>query len=188
MGLHESTPAPTLKTFASEWSGTGASNVEKKPPECCNCWNCDLLIEVAAEIDLMLHSVFLKKPGAPVIANNGTRIPSFDCSAPGFEESPGTVVLLGGDHGAGACPCHLKLNFSLPEERKSRGELNCRCPMIQIASIDCAKDSFELLGNTVMPKIKEQLGQLQNSSAFVVCSCKQSVKHRKAYLLPKGGA
>jgi len=61
---------------------------------------------------------------------------TFDCDSPGFENSPGVVVLLGGDHGAGACPCSLKINFSSPQERKTQNNLGWRCRTIQIASIN----------------------------------------------------
>ena len=62
--------------------------------------------------------------------------------------------------------------------------MNCRCPIVQIASIDCSKDSFEPLSNAVMPRIKEQMTQLNNSSAFVVHSAKNPKQHRKAFLFP----
>ena len=187
VGLHKCTPPPMFNSFTLEWSTTRGNNVDKKPPEKCECWNCELLLEVAAEIDLLLHAIFLDKPGAPV-DTNGRRIPLLDYNAPGFDDSPGIVVLFGGDHGAGACPCHLKLNFSSPEERKLRGELNYHCPTIQIASIDCTKDSLELLSNTAMPRLKQQLVQLRNSSAIVVYSYKEPVKYRKAFLVPKNCA
>jgi len=187
VGIHKCTPAPVFNSFTLEWSSVTGKNNEKKPPETCCCWNCDLLQEIADEIDLQLHSMFLEKPGAPD-NNHGTRIPSLDYSAPGFDNSPGVVVLFGGDHGAGACPCHLKLNFASPEVRKLRGELNCRCPTTQIASIDCTKDTFELLSNTVMPRLKSQLIELRNSCALVVCSYKSPEKYRKAFLLPKNSS
>jgi len=110
--------------------------------------------------------------------------PPIDYKAPGFDQ-PGVVVLFGGDHGAGACPCSMKLNFSSPEERKRRGQLNWRCPIIQITSIDCTKDTFELLVNTTMPRIKAQLINLRNCAAFVLYSTRQPMKYKKVFLLPK---
>jgi len=170
-------PTATFDTYTFEWSATGTSN-EKKLPETCTFWNSDLMVEVAAEIDLLHHSQFLDKPDMRTMD-------SLDYYAPGFDNVPGIVVLFGGDHGAGACPCSLKLNLSSPEERKERGELNYRCPTIQIASIECSKDNFELLANAVMPEIKRQLIQLRNSSAFVVYSYRTPRKHRKVFILPQ---
>jgi len=138
---------------------------------------------VAAEVDFLHHRMLLEKPGASV--GDRTRFSSLDYNPPGFENSPGIVVLFGGDHGASAMPCHLKLNFASPQERKARGELNYNCPTIQIASIDCSKDSFELLSNTLMPTLKQQMTQLRNSSSFVIYSYKKPGKYRKTFLLPK---
>ena len=95
------------------------------------------------------------------------------------------MVLFGSDHGAGACPVGLKLNLSSPQERKERGELNFRCPTLQIASIDCSKDSFELLTNTVMPQTKGQMAQLRNSFALLVFSVREPTKCHKVFLIPK---
>ena len=137
-GLDAMMPSATFGSFALEWAATNGTGVEKKPLEQCNFWNADILVEVAAEIDLIHHSAFLENPDMRTFSPLGYR-------APGFADKPGIVVLFGGDHGAGACPCSVKLNFSSPQARKERGQLNCRCPATQIASIDCTKDSFELL-------------------------------------------
>jgi len=178
VGLNELTPRATYNQFTLEWCTTKGTNREKKPPEDCHYWNSDLLVEVASEIDLFLFSMFLDKPGMMTV-------PPIDYCAPGFTDKPGIVVLFGGDHGKGACPCCVKLNLTSPQERKERNDLNYGCPIIQVASIDCSKDSYELLGNTVMPTIKAQLIQLQHSAAFLVCSAKEPDKYRKAFLLPK---
>jgi len=110
--------------------------------------------------------------------------PNVDYGAPGFDEE-GVMVLFGGDHGAGACPCMLKLNFSSPVERKNWKELNYWCPTVQIASIDCSKDSFELLSNTIMPMIRTQLIQLRESCVTLVYSARTPSIYRKAFLVPK---
>jgi len=150
--------------------------VEKKAPEHCSHWNLDSLLEVASEIDLLFDT---NNPASPpskaLIAAHLT----------GFADKPGIVVLFGGDHGAGNCPCSLKLNFSSPQARKERGELNWRCPAMQIASIECTKDSFELLSSTIMTMIKTQLINLRNCSACVVHSRRDPRKTRKTFLLPK---
>ena len=138
------------------------------------------MVEVAAEIDLLFHSMSLEE-----VVNTAVPYPTLDCNAPGFEE-PGIAVLFGGDHGAGACPCSMKLNFSSPQEQKRRGELNWRCPTIQIASTDCSKDTFKSLVNTIMPRVKAQMTDLRNCAAFALCSTRQPKKHKKVFLLPRG--
>ena len=172
-------PAPTFGTYLLEWATTKGTGNEKKPPESCSYWNSDLALEVAAEIDLHLYSCFLEKPDLKILPA------LLDYGAPGFINSPGVVVLFSGDHGAGACPITLKLNLSSPQERKERGELNFRCPTLQIASIDCSKDSFELLTNAAMPRVKEQMAQLRDSCALVVFSVKEPRNYRKVFLIPK---
>ena len=180
VGLDMTMPDVHFDTCTFEWATKSGKGGEKKPPETCPYWNSNLLLEVGAEIDLALTSLFPEK------LNNNNAIPSLDYRAPGFDVNcPGIVVLFGGDHGAGACPCSMKLNFASPQERKQRGELNYMCPTIQIASIDCSTDSFELLSNTVMPRIKQQLIDLRNSCAIVVHCGKEPRKHHKAMLIPK---
>ena len=100
-----------------EWATTSGKGNEKKLPEQCSFWNTDLVLEVAAEVDIVVSAIFHDKPDlmAP---------PSLDYKAPGFEEEPGITVLFGGDHGAGACPISLKINFSSPQEREERNKLN----------------------------------------------------------------
>jgi len=176
VGLHAMTPA-VFDSYTLKWSTTNAKGVEKKLPEQCSFWNSDILVEVAAEIDLTYHAMFLENP------DMGS-LPPLDYRAPGFDDA-GIIVLFGGDHGAGACPCSLKLNFSSPQVRKERGELNYRCPTIQIASIDCTKDSYELLSRTVMSLIKSQMIRLRNSADFVIYSVKHPKIYRKAFLFPK---
>jgi len=176
VGLHVTMPAPTFSNCTIEWATT--SGHEKKLPEQCHCWTADTLKEVASEVDLVLTTLFLQK------LDNSSDFPALDYGAPGFD-SPGIVVLFGGDHGAGRCPCHLKINFTSPQERKLRGDINWLCPSVLIASIDCSKDTFELLSNTVMPQIKRQMVELRNSCAVVVYSVNQPAKNRKAFLLPK---
>jgi len=51
-----------------------------------------------------MDAVFLNNPSM-------TMPPTLDYKAPGFPDE-GTVALFGRDHGAGVCPCTLKLNFS----------------------------------------------------------------------------
>ena len=177
----EAAAAATFDTCNLEWSTTNRKGVEKKLPEQCSFWNAELLLEVAAEIDLLFHAMLAEKVEVNMTA---VPYPSLDYVPSGFQ-LPGIIVLFGGDHGAGACPCSMKLNFSSPEERKRRGQLNWRCPTIQIASIDCTKDTFELLANTIMPRIKSQLINLRNCAAFVLCSTRQPYKHKKAFLSPK---
>jgi len=97
-------------TCALEWSTTNRKGVEKKLLEHCCFWNADLLVEVAAEIELLHHTTAIER-----VDMTAAPYPPIDCKAPGFDQ-PGIVVLFGGDHGAGACPCSVKLNFSSPEE------------------------------------------------------------------------
>jgi len=174
VGLHNM-PEAIFDSCTVEWAKVASS--EKKPPETCSFWNGDILLEAATEIDMTMSEFWL-------VDSKSMTPPSLDYAAPGFEERPVTTVSFGGDHGQGACPCSLKINFSSPQERKERGDLSCRCPIIQMASIDCTKDSFELLTNTVMPQMRTQLKRLWNSCALVVCCTKNPSKHRKAFLVP----
>lgn len=61
VGLHDQMPNAIFKSHTLEWSTTAGMNREKKLPEHYCYWNADLLVEVAAEIDLLYHRVFLEK-------------------------------------------------------------------------------------------------------------------------------
>jgi len=75
VGINELLPHVVFESFTLEWCTTKGKSVEKKPPEECNYWNSDLLVEVAAEIDLFHCSMFLDKPGMMTV-------PQLDYGAP----------------------------------------------------------------------------------------------------------
>jgi hypothetical protein len=110
-----------------------------------------------------------------------TDIPTLDCSSPGLPD--GCTKLLGGDHGDHCFCFHAKMHFSSPQERKHRKDLSHRCPMIQTAHMDCAEDRFDLLEQTIMPKLDECVRAMQNSSVIVVHD-KTNLEQWKSYLVP----
>jgi len=82
VGLDAATPTTTtFGSFALEWATASGTGIEKpkKPQEHCNFWNADILVEVAAEIDLVYHTMSLES-GAMMFA-------PLDCRAPGFSDN-----------------------------------------------------------------------------------------------------
>jgi hypothetical protein len=55
--------------------------------------------------------------------------------------------------------------------------------MIQIGHIDCAKDRYDLLQKTIIPKLDEYVRTLQKSSVIVVHD-KTNLEQQKSYLVP----
>jgi len=145
-----------------EWATSEAKGKEKKPPEVCEHWNSDILKEIAAETDPHLKHRFTKE-------EHLLTPPSLDCGVAGFEGN-GILSLIGGDHGDKACPTSAKMNLVSPVVRKGMKDLNCQCPTVQIASIDCPKDVCDLLKKTAMPRTRTQLILSQGSAAVVVCN------------------
>jgi hypothetical protein len=54
--------------------------------------------------------------------------------------------------------------------------------MIQIAHMDCAKDRYDLLETTIIPKLNEYVRTMQTSSVIVVHD-KTNLEHQKSYLV-----
>jgi hypothetical protein len=101
--------------------------------------------------------------------------PLIDYKASRFDKA-GVTVLFGGDHGDQNCPISCKLNMSPPEQRKELKKLGYQCPFITFASVQCSTDSYSLMNNTVMPRIKEQLKELKGSSIIVVYHTKNMTR------------
>ena len=59
VGIHPATPEPIFNKFTLEWATTSGKDVKKKLPEQCSYWNSNLLLEVAAEIDMLVSDTCL---------------------------------------------------------------------------------------------------------------------------------
>jgi hypothetical protein len=110
-------------------------------------------------------------------------MPSLDYVAGGFSR-PGVTVLFGGDHGDKNCPISYKINLASPHERKRLNDLSHHCPVIQFANVQCSKDTFDLMDQTVMPSIKRQLIALKGSAVMVVYDKKNLSKCFRSYTVP----
>jgi hypothetical protein len=150
------TKQATFGTYLHEWTAS------KKAPEEVQYWNASLSNEIEAEIDLYLHHLLVESTIAEVFS-----FESLDYDTPGFDKK-GITVLFGGDHGDGHCPISCKINLSSPSVRKEKKALAYQCPLIQFASVKCSKDAYELMQNTVMPKVKEQLLELKKSAVVTI--------------------
>jgi hypothetical protein len=175
VGLHRTKEA-TFGSCWHEWSRTKGK--EKKPPEQVFYWNSVLSNEIEAEIDLYLRHLFMSQPEV-----QHSTMPVLDYAAGGFDKA-GITVLFGGDHGDKHCPISCKLNLSSPTERKQKGQLSYQCPVVQFASVQCSKDTYDLMDNTIMPMIKQQLTQLRESSIVVVYHQKNKTKSFRSYMVP----
>jgi hypothetical protein len=141
---------------------------DDKDPETCRYWNSELAAEICVETDIHLSHLFreAKEKGTEL-----NEIPTLDYLSPGLPD--GCTMLLGGDHGDHCFRFHAKMHFSSPQERKHRKDLSYRCPMIQIAHMDCAKDRYDLLAETIIPKLN-----------VIVVHDKTNLEQRKSYLVP----
>jgi hypothetical protein len=62
--------------------------------------------------------------------------------------------------------------------------LGYQCPFITFASVQCSTDAYDLMDNTVMPLIKEQLTELQRSSVIVVYHSKNMTQCFRSFMVP----
>jgi hypothetical protein len=166
----ERTQEATFGSYIHEWTAS------KKAPEEVQYWNCSLSKEIEAEIDMYLQHVLATSTGIGPF-------PTLDYDAPGFGER-GITILFGGDHGNGSCPISCKLNLCSPSERKQKGLLGYHCPLIPFASVKCSKDSYELMNNTVMPTVKQQLLQLKKSCVITIYHRGESSTVFRSHVVP----
>jgi hypothetical protein len=176
VGLHRTKEA-TFNSQLHEWSLQKGK--EKKSTEMVHYWNGSLSKELEAEVDLYLHHLFVNDTEGKYAKS----MPTIDYNAGGFDE-PGIVLLFGGDHGDKHCPISCKMNLSPPQERKDMNDLGYQCPVVQFASVQCTKDSFEIMSTTVMPTVKQQLVELHNSSLLVVYHYKEVTKCFRSFMVP----
>ena len=99
----------------------------------------------------------------------------------------GIDTIVGGDHGKRAFRLFLKLNLSSPETRKEKQQISFDCPMVQIAYIECSKSNRELLENTIMKDLNEQLEELENKKVVLVYTEDEygALNQWTTYVVPK---
>ena len=151
--------SPVFGSFTYEWASSANKSKKKTPPEKCLFWNTSLLEQLTAEVDLHFHHLFVSD-------NKLNSFPALDYSSGAGGD--GVVILFGGDHGDTSCPVSVKINFSSPATRKARNDIGYQCVMVPIASVDCTKDTYEILENTVMPRVRQDINVLNASSVLTV--------------------
>jgi hypothetical protein len=180
VGLHRTNKQVVFDDYVHDWSMVDGK--ETKAPEQVHYWNSQLSNEIEAEVDLYLRHLYMEEANS---SNNKKVIipPLIDYVADGFDK-PGVTVLFGGDHGDKHCPISCKINLSPPSTRKQRKQLGYQCPLVQFASVQCSKDAYELMNNTVMPMVKDQLNALKQSSIVTVYHKVNPTKAFRSYTVP----
>jgi hypothetical protein len=177
VSIHTDDP-PCFGSYTHEWATSGNNKgKEKKPPKKIDYWSTRLASQVLAEIELFIRHYFLANADV-------TDIPSLDYEQPGCVGG-GLVVLFGGDHGDKACPISVKLNLQSPKVRKELRQLNEQCPTLPIASINCSKDTYEILQRTVMPQVRIDINELRGSSVVAVYDTTSPRDRFKCCAVPK---
>ena len=152
-------PSPVFGSYTYEWAKSNNKSKKKTPPEKCCYWNTSLPAQLTAEVDLHLQHLF-------EVNADLHQIPCIDYTTPC--DTAGITILYGGDHGDTSCPISAKINFTSPATRKKKNDIGYQCPTIPIASIDCTKDTYEILQNTVMPGVRRDINRVRLSSVVVV--------------------
>lgn len=163
-----------------EWADTEGR--ETRAPEAVDYWNASLMKELEAEVDIYVVQQLANQSTSETTCEVPT-VPTIDYMSKGFDK-PRVVVLVGGDHGDKNCPINTKVHLTSPEERKQKGVLNLNCPMIQFASLRCSKDTYDLLQNTVMPRVAKEIQRMQTSSIVTVFNKDNPVNTHRSYAIP----
>jgi hypothetical protein len=99
-------------------------------------------------------------------------------------ERPGVTVLFDGDHGDKHCPISCKIHLSSPTVRKEKERLSYQFPVVVFASVECSTDAYDLMNSTVMPKVKQQLKEIKQSSVVTVYHMSNMKKVFRSYTVP----
>jgi hypothetical protein len=111
-----------------------------------------------------------------------TFLPSLDYELPNGER--GCTAIAGGDHGDIAFRFHWQFQLTSPELRKEQNDLSLGCKLAQVGYVECKKDKFEILENTIMGKLEESRQMLIKSSAVAVYTAGK-LTETKVYFIPK---
>jgi hypothetical protein len=129
----------------------------------CKFWTLDYGEEVERAADELLQTMSREEEA----------LLPFDYKSPLENDSKGINVIIGGDHGDIAFRYHAMFQFSSPTTRKDRGQLSYRCRKVQLGFIECRKDTYNVLANTIARPLRSSLEKLRRSSLIVIYSTRR---------------
>jgi hypothetical protein len=116
--------------------------------------------------------------------NRSWQPPVLDYHPAGMDE-PGINLMWGGDHGKGFFRMFEGLQLTSSEYRVEEGDMSKGCPQLQVAAMLCKKDTYEVLRDTVMPKINKAIKELKKSSMLYIYDVRNPATKCKAFIVPK---
>ena len=108
-------------------------------------------------------------------AGNESKTPAMD-----FPET--VEIVVGMDHGQGSLRAFAKLLLTSKEERKKRGDLSYGCPIVKIAHVQCKKDTYRIIKNTLITTLQDSITHLRGSRCVIVCDKQR--RHVQTFLVP----
>jgi hypothetical protein len=109
-----------------------------------------------------------------------TLLPSLDYDLPNGKR--GCTAMAGGDHGDIAFRFHWQFQLTSPQHRKQKNDLSLGCKLAQVGYVECKKDKFEILENTIMAKLEESRQLLIDSCAVAVYTAGKLTENRVIFL------
>ncbi len=101
---------------------------------------------------------------------------------PLFPEEVGVVVGL--DHGQGAMRGFAKFLLTSPQLHKEKNDLSYGCPIANLCHVQCKKDTYLVVRDTVTNSLVESIEYLQQNKLVVVSNKSRDVV--QAVYVPKG--
>jgi hypothetical protein len=147
--------------------------ISEKETEACPYWHANIIEDVCSEIEMHHRHLLME----------GNDVSSLDYQPKGLN-CAGINVLFGGDHGDKYFRMFCRLQLTSPELRKQKGDMSYGCPQLMIGNIECKKDHYELLYDTIMPTIDLALGRMKESSVIMLFN-KEDASACKAFMVPK---
>jgi hypothetical protein len=171
-GIRESSK-PVIDTFIYEHE-----DAETEP---CPYWNANIEEDICSEIEMHYLSCFLQHKNED--EESRPFVPQAMNYHPMGHTGEGINYLIGGDHGDGKFRMFMRFHFTSPATRKEKHDMSLGCPQIQISYIDCKKDRYELLKNTVMPEANQIITKLKQSSILLAYD-RRNPTFQKAFIVP----
>jgi hypothetical protein len=152
---------------------------EDAETEPCPYWNANIEEDICSEIEMYYLSCFLEHKNE----DDRAFVPQAMNYHPNGLTGEGINYLIGGDHGDGKFRMFMRFHFTSPATRKEKRDMSLSCPQIQISYIDCKKDRYELLKNTVMPEANRIYKKLKQSSILLAYD-RRNPTFQKAFIVP----
>ena len=138
-----------------------------KKKEEVNYWTRDISDLIASDVARVINSN----------KDNESKL-TYGYSSEVREGKLGCDVVIGSDHGQGACRCSAKLNLYSPKIRREKADVSFGSRILSFAHIQCKKDTTDILqqisqstNDSVKKLLDGKLVAIRDKKGYVTCVC-----------------